>query len=126
MNYSRPMIDLVYEIRRRIPSELKPSIKLANPELLSELTEFVNKDSKDIVLHALVRELLTPAGEEWISQLDQEDAEEAPRTISKLYRGSVQLEAAPTTSDVPPAGAALGEVSAKKPVRIYRGQIIED
>ena len=37
------MIELVYEIRRRVPSELKPGVKLANPELFDELRDFYFK-----------------------------------------------------------------------------------
>lgn len=121
MNYSRPMIDLVYEIRRRVPSEYKPGVKLANPELLTELTQLVN-EHQDIILHALVRELLSLAGEEWISQLDKPPLPTAhtKADTTLAYRG--QLAASPESSQT----VVSAETDAHKPVRIYRGQIISD
>lgn len=120
MNYSRPMIDLVYEIRRRVPSELKPDIKLANPNLLKELTQLVNHNP-NIILHALVRELLSLAGEEWIAQLDREDKADDDSVYANSYRGQTLLHK--TTSDESHKNEAD---KPHRPVRIYRGQVIAD
>lgn len=68
MIFTRPMIDLAKEVRRRAPSELKPSIKMANPDMFDILIELY-RDSKDAVFKALVKELITQAGEPWKSAL---------------------------------------------------------
>lgn len=39
VKYDRAMIALLREIRRHVASEVKPSIKLANPDLLYELRD---------------------------------------------------------------------------------------
>lgn len=98
--YSQPMIKLVIEIRRRIESDLKPGIKLANPYLLVELIEYF-PTCKDVVLKALIKELMEIAGEDWQEQL----AAPVPRqikkpepTIVKAYRGSVSVESAPVSN----------------------------
>lgn len=136
MNYSRVMVDLVFEIRRRVPSDFKPSVKLANPELLIELIEHV-RSNRDIILHALVRELLAQAGDEWLEQLDAEPdrAVAHESLISKIYRGSVILETAPrheprakreTPAAAPAAASSSAPAAPTRPQRIYRGQIIYD
>ena len=68
MNFTKQMIDLVKEIRRRASSEAKPGIKLANPELLEELIP-VYQLSTDTVTKALIKELFFVAGEDWPQRL---------------------------------------------------------
>jgi hypothetical protein len=113
MQYSKPMIELVFEIRRRVPSDLKPGIKLANPELLSELSEYY-RSSKDVITKALTKELMALAGEQWLERLENRSAAPGPKQITKVYRGQVTLVDAPTKD---PDGS-----SAK---RVYRGQIVD-
>lgn len=112
MLFNKAMIDLVREIRRRVPTEEKPGIKLANPELLYELSRWY-KDGADIVSKALIKELFHIAGDPWPKTLEEEQKEEGPRYVTKVYRGQTRLE--PTKEE---------QDEADKPKRIYRGQII--
>lgn len=110
VNYDKPMIDLVQEIRRRVPSENKPSIKLANPDLLSELVILYQKTT-DNVMKALTRELMKMAGKEWETRLTTNSAAKG-KYITHTYRGQTQLlEKPPTTPTVP-----------REKKRFYRGQ----
>src|SRR5690606_18353291 len=121
--YSKPMIDLVYEIRRRVDGELKPGIKLANPDMLQELAEFYHR-CKDTVTRLLIKELLTPAGETWLAQIDNSIKNAPPsKQLSKVYRGHVSLSDSPTASTAPEE--TFSQNTPKKQVRIYRGQVID-
>ncbi|MAN50603.1 MULTISPECIES: hypothetical protein [unclassified Marinimicrobium] len=124
MQYTKPMIELVFEIRRRVPADLKPSVKLANPELLDELVTH-HRHSKDVICQTLIKELLQLAGDPWNHALSdaQQDAEEAeaaarPRQVTKVYRGQVTLEEAP-----PKDNASTPRERTK---RMYRGQEVID
>jgi len=114
MQYTKPMIELVFEIRRRVPADLKPSIKLANPELLDELTQHYAK-SRDVITQTLIKELLQKAGAPWDSYLEAEQREKAPKQVTKAYRGQVTLEDAPDHSK-----------TKSKSKRMYRGQVVEE
>lgn len=112
MQFTKPMIELVFEIRRRVDAQMKPGIKLANPDLLVELAA-VHHHSKDTILRTLIKELLTVAGDEWLSLLQQPG--QAPgKMMVKAYRGQVSLEAAP--ADRPSSGE-----TGTNSVRYYRG-----
>lgn len=113
MQYTKPMIELVFEIRRRVPADLKPSVKLANPELLQELAHF-HGTCRDVISQTLIKELLQLAGSPWNTYLDEETRIEGPRKVTKVYRGQVTLEDAPRMTE--------GKTGAK---RVYRGQVIE-
>lgn len=111
VNYDKPMIDLVQEIRRRVPSDDKPSIKLANPDLLSELIILYQK-SKDNVMKALTRELMIMAGEGWEQKLVSNTVPKGKYT-THTYRGQTQL----VEKDIPPTPP-----TPKEKKRFYRGQ----
>ncbi|WP_049723416.1 hypothetical protein [Gilvimarinus polysaccharolyticus] len=115
MHYTKPMIELVMEVRRRTPAELKPSIKLANPELLTELLKHY-LDSSDTITRTLIKELMKLAGEPWVSQLKNPDSSAVSNLQTKVYRGQTSLEQSPTKSAPEPA--------AKRPVKVYRGQVV--
>lgn len=139
MQYTKPMVDLVYEIRRRVDAAMKPSVKMANPDVLKELADY-HHQSKDTITKALIKELLFMAGPEWAALL--EPAAEAvktdiPRQVVKVYRGQTVLQdATPEPSDMPSPEAVHSEPApaetattatapaAEKPVRMYRGQPI--
>lgn len=135
MQYTKPMIDLVYEIRRRVDSDMKPSVKMANPEMLNELADYHHR-VKDTITKTLIKELLFMAGDQWRQLLepakaDAPKASDIPKQVVKVYRGQTILVDAPhaaetnhaTTNltlrsdlfinDIPPVVA--------KPVRMYRG-----
>ncbi len=114
------MIDLVREIRRRAPSEEKPSIKLANPDLFSDLIPWY-QSTKDAVVRALIKELFYHAGETWSEALDKvlEHDEVATnlknvKYATKVYRGQTQLV------EIAPKEASTSTSTQK----MYRGQVI--
>ncbi len=132
MQYTKPMIDLVYEIRRRVDADMKPSVKMANPEMLKELADY-HHHTKDTITRTLIKELLHLAGDEWHQLVEPAKTEmtnttEIPKQVVKVYRGqtilvdaphaaeeSVALRTALLVSDIPPP---------TKPVRMYRGHPI--
>lgn len=114
MQYTRPMIDLVYEIRRRVDAELKPGIKLANPDMLKELADYYLQ-SKDTVCKTLIKELLSQAGAEWLELISPSKPAATPavsRQLVKVYRGQTMLVESPV--EHPPAAT-------DRPLRMYRG-----
>lgn len=125
MQYTKPMIDLVYEIRRRVEPDMKPGVKMANPELLKELADYYHQ-AKDTITKTLIKELLALAGDDWRALL-QAPAETSHKSslakqVVKVYRGQTVLEDAPKHEVraellVPPAPA--------KPVRMYRGHPVD-
>ena len=58
---TKPMIDLIREIRRRSPDDVKNNIKLSNPDLIDELIVLYHK-SNDQIFIALMKELCVLAG----------------------------------------------------------------
>ncbi len=117
MNYSKAMIDLISEARRRASSEDKPSIKLANPDVLSELNKIYHKSS-DTVLKAIIKETFHLAAEGWPEKLIQVavelNDETSPRYVTKVYRGQTQLvEVEKKKIEVE-----------QKTQRIYRGRVV--
>ncbi|WP_299772375.1 hypothetical protein [uncultured Pseudoteredinibacter sp.] len=102
MRFNKHMIDLLREIRRRVPSHQKPAIKLANPELISELYDAFEQ-SRDSICKVLIREFI-----------EQNRSLDDP-----LY-------------DVNASGKMVFDQLQKtnknkddRPKRVYRGQIIE-
>lgn len=130
MRYTKPMIDLVYEIRRRVDADMKPSVKMANPEMLKELADY-HHHTKDTITKTLIKELLFMAGEQWRQLLeptlsDNEKVVDIPKQLVKVYRGQTTLIDAPHPAE---EGIAMcSELMVKnipppaKPVRMYRGQ----
>lgn len=113
MQYTRPMIDLVYEIRRRVDAQMKPSVKLANPDVLSELASYYH-GSADTITKTLIKELLSLAGDDWERLLQPATTAETSaisgvRQVVKVYRGQTMLVDVPQAQEAP------------KPVRMYRG-----
>lgn len=137
MQYTKPMIDLVYEIRRRVDANLKPSVKMANPDVLKELAEY-HQHTKDNITKTLIKELLFLAGPTWAALLDPiksnaEKSADHPKQVVKVYRGQTTLVDAhtiPTNPAVENGGTVRNELLIKdisppaKPVRMYRGQPI--
>lgn len=118
MQYTKPMIDLVYEIRRRVDSDMKPSVKMANPDVLTELADYY-QTAKDTITKTLIKELLTLAGDEWRQLLEPAEASnEPPKQLVKVYRGQTILVDAPQSDDA----ENRTESEPEKPVRMYRGQ----
>ena len=112
------MIELVFEIRRFVSSDLKPSIKLANPNLFSELQR-VYHTASDAVIRALIKELFYLAGTPWPNRLE-ENSEITGQSL-RVYRGGFELKdkQAATVKETP-------EAAIKRKTPIYRGQVIVD
>jgi hypothetical protein len=125
------MIDLTMEIRRRVTSELKPSVKLANPEMFFELAAYYAK-TPDVVCKALIKELFSLAGDNWPDRLDAaKPTETQAKPQTKIYRGQVSLVDAPILQQW---GKSLNEGllvaqrqegDTHKPQRYYRGQPVD-
>jgi len=121
MQYTKAIVDLIQEARRRAPSEDKPSIKLANPDVLFELLRLYQKSS-DAIFKALVKEVFNLAGDPWPERLEAKPKEkkevaedEVPEGyVVKVYRGQTVLERKATT-DKP---------ESSRPKRMYRGQVV--
>lgn len=118
MQYTKAMIDLLKEVRRRAPADQKPSIKLANPNVMIEVRRlyFI---SSDTVFKAIVKELFYLAGSPWDKAL-KAAPEAEPKAqesyITKSYRGVTELLEKAERSHQAPT-----EQSKK---RVYRGQVI--
>lgn len=111
MQYTKPMIDLVFQIRKAVPNEIKPQIKLSNPELLGLLLS-AYPSFEDQTLRILVAKLMEMAGSAW--PLSEADRADAP---AKIYRGQT------IAVDVHPNGLAH---SGKKKTLIYRGRRVAE
>ncbi|MGH1374457.1 MAG: hypothetical protein ACRBBW_20640 [Cellvibrionaceae bacterium] len=120
MNFTKSMIDLVREIRRKAPSEEKPSIKLANPDLFTDLVPWYHS-TKDAVVKALIKELFNHAGGHWLGLLEKdtmtrntETEAEGVQYVTKVYRGQTQLV------EIRNQDATTSKASQK----VYRGQVV--
>jgi len=111
VDFDRAMIELVREIRRRVTSDVKPDIKLANPYLLSCL-QVIHGQTQDVILKTLIRGLFERAGAGWLEQLAQPALADTPQLVARVYRGQVSHSEAPAKSVGKSAGVQ----------RIYRGQ----
>jgi hypothetical protein len=122
MQFTKAMIELVYEIRRFAPSDMKPAIKLANPELFSELRTYYHDDA-NTVCRALIKELFFQAGDPWASRLMDPNNQTTEQTL-RVYRGQLQIEDRPIKVS---ENELASEAEIKKPSskRIYRGQLVE-
>lgn len=116
MQFTKPMIELVYEIRRQVPPSLKPGVKLANPDLFLELIEHYH-DKATTIARALIKELLNLAGDPWPTELARPATEAAPRQVVKIYRGTTALKAAPTVTDE--------QNQPRRSKMVYRGRTLE-
>lgn len=115
MQFSKAMIELVYEIRRSTRNELKPRIKLANPKLFEELKNLYFNEAT-IVSKALIKELFNLAGPEWSNQLKNP----SELALLQVDTGSQRKSAAHQKPAVPMDKAQLNQM--KK--RIYRGRVV--
>jgi len=103
------------QIRKWMPSELKPHIKLANPNLFNILAEHYH-DSCEVLTNALIKELFSIAGEDWSELLNSQEAPQ-PKSRIKVYRGKTTLEAKP-------AQITKDTNTPTKSTRFYRGVAI--
>ena len=114
MIFTKPMIDLVQEIRKRVPSEHKSSIKLSDPNLLNVLIP-IHRSCSDAILQALLKDLFFKAGEDWLDKLEAGEIQKE-KYVTRVYRGQVQL--------VPVSKETSEKASVKTSRKVYRGQVI--
>lgn len=117
MQFTKPMIDLVFEVRRLSPSELKPAIKLANPELFDELKKLYYQQ-KSAVLKALIKELFALAGGDWPARLLRPTTQPIKQKVN-VYRGQVMHQDSP-----PKNNSTANKEASQSRKRIYRGQVV--
>ena len=115
MLYTKPMIELVMQIRKWMPSELKPDVKLANPNLFNILAQHYHNNC-EVLTKALIKELFSLAGENWPELLTSQAAPK-PKSRIKVYRGQTTLEAKP-------AQITKDTNTPTKSTRFYRGVAI--
>lgn len=113
MQYSKAMIDLVFQIRKTAPAPVKARIKLTNPDLPATLID-IYKVVDDQPLKILIYEFLNQAGPEWLSGL---------ATARKTVAAEVPVleDTVRDTTDTTPARPAPPREHREKVV-IYRGQ----
>lgn len=123
MQYTKAMVDLIQEARRRAPSEDKPNIKLANPDVLFELLKLYQKSS-DTIFKVLIKEVFHLAGDPWPARLEEKPrTEQVPEEVPegyvvKVYRGQTVLERKANSPD------NKEKSESTRPKRIYRGQVV--
>ena len=115
MTFTKAMIDLAKEIRRRAPSELKPTLKMANPDLFDELGKLFHR-TDDAVMKALIREICELAGDPWVEVLTTEDSQ--GQASVRQYRGITLFEKMSSES------GPNEHKSDAVPTRIYRGRVV--
>ena len=114
MNFTKAMIDLAKEIRRRADSDDKPSIKMANPELFSELA-IIYQRTNDAVMKALIKEICQLADSPVLDEHNESDKYEKHSQL--VYRGQVR--------NIPKPIESTESDSHLKPRKIYRGQVVQ-
>lgn len=116
MNFNRAMIDLVREIRKQAGADLKPLIRLANPELFSDLVSAFHQ-SDNVNLKALIQALFDIAEGGWPERIAIQ-ADNASRSgENKVYRG--QTSSVGNVNLMPPVALPSSKVTAQK---MYRGR----
>lgn len=110
MQYNKAMIDLVFQIRRAAPEDIRSQIKLSDPNLLTALPD-AYPNFADSQLRNMVLQLLKLAGPSWEAEIQKRERPESGR----MYRGQAteliqQKLPRPTTS--------------RPKTIIYRGRVI--
>lgn len=125
MQYTKPMIDQVFQIRKVAPDHIRAQIKLANPNLLDYMAE-IYWQFHDKSLRELIQQLMSMAGPPWLTLLE-ENPQTRPNHSQQVYRGRVRPEAlqfqAPPVK-TPTSAKALTHTQKEKIV-IYRGQVVQ-
>jgi len=112
MTYTKPMIDLVQELRKRLNQELGVKVRISDPDLLTHMCEYYRRSANEAT-QSLIKELLGMAGKAWLDIVSGP----AKSPTGKMYRGQ------PVLTDKPPVSKGGGNSTAKP--RMYRGQIVD-
>ena len=121
MQYTKPMIDQVFQIRKTVPDHLRAQIKLANPQLLDILADLY-RNLHDKLLREHIKKLMSMAGPSWLSQLENPESTPRPPQNQQVYRGQVRQQ-----QDTPKAETDTPNkptTTVKEKTVIYRGQVI--
>lgn len=118
MQYSKFMIDLVYQIRRNAPPEAKSIVKLSNPDLLDKLLDlYFSSSNKN--LRSDIENLMSLAGSAWIDTLLERRRRTEMKTPVNAARNAKAATTAPrssfTVATSPPPEKSAGRL------RTYRG-----
>jgi hypothetical protein len=116
MQYTKPMIDQVLQIRKAAPDHLRAQIKLANPELLDVLAN-IYRSLQDKLLRELIQQLMSMAGPAWLALLENPAPESRPNHSQQIYRGQVRPAAQVPVSDTAVTPTHHNHM-------IYRGQLV--
>lgn len=108
MQYTKTMIDLIFQIRKTTPAPVRARVKLTSPTLLETLID-IHRMVDDAELKVLIYELLTHAGPQWAKAV----ALPAVPLPKRKTPAQPQADAAPA----PPT-----TTKAKEKVVMYRGQ----
>jgi len=74
--YTKVIVDLTYEVRKRVPEKTKQRIKLANPSFIDDLIELYFESSDDN-LKDIIQEIIRLAGTPWTTSFQQQIEEES-------------------------------------------------
>ena len=88
MLYSKGMIELVFEVRRRIEPDWKSRIKLTSPSLLDDLARY-HPQCDDPIVRALIAELLSLARDQGEQVRDYSITPQRSRPSSESESGRV-------------------------------------
>jgi len=115
MQYTKPMIDHVFLIRKIVPDTIRPQIKLTNPDLLDVMAGMY-REIQDALLRDLIRQLMSMAGPAWLTLLDAHSREPAANHSQQVYRGQI----------LPPtAQPTIAAATVKEKTIIYRGRPVQ-
>lgn len=121
MQYTKPMIDQVFQIRKAAPDHLRAQIKLANPNLLDVLAD-AYRELHDGILRDLIQQLMSMAGPSGLSLLENPAAESRSNHNQQFYRGQPRT-AEPNTTNAPSKSTPPSNTPGKN--IIYRGRIVQ-
>ena len=110
MNIDRDMVNLFFEIKRSIPREKQIEMRISNPRIGEIITSIYCK-TNDENIKLLTRIFLQRAGDDWLENADR-IAAPSRSLIQKMPHS--------------PNNVRSSSKPRSKPIRIYRGQIIED
>lgn len=119
MQYSKVMIDLVFQIRKSAPTSLKSRIKLTNPQLPATLTDIYGVVD-DQALKILIYEFLDHAGSQWVQRLSQNHHQ--PPVLEDTLYPEVHKPTPAKKAESRASGADFkSEKASREKVVIYRG-----
>lgn len=116
MMYTRSMIEHVQQIRKMLPIDMRPHVRLANPDLLDQLSDLY-WELQDKLIKEKIEKLMSLAGPAWLDLLhNRQQSSEHTRCT---YRG-VALPDTPART----AKTASSENAGKRKL-MYRGQPVQ-